>query len=238
MRYGVTLQGIYEPAEWVELVQWIEDLGFDNLWITDSSLHAGDCYVYATLALERTSSITVGTAVTNPLTRHPAITANAFGRSASSRRPRRLRDRRRRPPAVRARPSDGELGRCATRSTSCAGCGGRDGRGRGRIVALRRRAPALAGAGASGLRLGKPAQGAGADRRGGGWARSSPGSSRGARVRARARGPRPCAQHAADVRRDAVPVRRHRRRRSGGDRVGAVDRRVVPDGTGYARSPA
>jgi 5,10-methylenetetrahydromethanopterin reductase len=78
MRYGVTLQGVYEPAEWVELVQWVEGLGFDNLWITDSSLHAGDCYVYATLALQSTSAITVGTAVTNPLTRHPAITANAF----------------------------------------------------------------------------------------------------------------------------------------------------------------
>ncbi len=78
MRYGVTLQGIYEPAEWVDFVRWIEDLGFDNLWITDSSTHAGDCYVYATLALQATSRITVGTAVTNPLTRHPAITANAF----------------------------------------------------------------------------------------------------------------------------------------------------------------
>ena len=53
-------------------------LGFDDLWITDSSLHAGDCYVYATLALQSTSTIRVGTAVTNPLTRHPAITANAF----------------------------------------------------------------------------------------------------------------------------------------------------------------
>jgi 5,10-methylenetetrahydromethanopterin reductase len=78
MRYGVTLQGVYEPAEWVELVKWVEELGFDDLWITDSSTHAGDCYVYATLALEATSKITVGTAVTNPLTRHPAITANAF----------------------------------------------------------------------------------------------------------------------------------------------------------------
>ncbi len=78
MRYGVTLQGVYEPSEWVELVKWIEDLGFDNLWITDSSMHAGDCYVYATLALQATSRMTVGTAVTNPLTRHPAITANAF----------------------------------------------------------------------------------------------------------------------------------------------------------------
>jgi 5,10-methylenetetrahydromethanopterin reductase len=78
MRYGVTLQGVYEPFEWVELARWIEELGFDNLWLTDSSTHAGDCYVYATLALQATSRITVGTAVTNPLTRHPAITANAF----------------------------------------------------------------------------------------------------------------------------------------------------------------
>ena len=78
MRYGVTLQGVYEPSEWAELVQWIESLGFDDLWITDSSLHAGDCYVYATLALQATSRLRVGTAVTNPLTRHPAITANAF----------------------------------------------------------------------------------------------------------------------------------------------------------------
>jgi 5,10-methylenetetrahydromethanopterin reductase len=34
--------------------------------------------VHAALALQATSRITVGTAVTNPLTRHPAITANAF----------------------------------------------------------------------------------------------------------------------------------------------------------------
>jgi 5,10-methylenetetrahydromethanopterin reductase len=79
MRYGVTLQGVYEPGEWVELVAWIEDLGFHHLWITDSSLHAGDVYVYATLALQASSDLLVGTAVTNPLTRHPAITANAFG---------------------------------------------------------------------------------------------------------------------------------------------------------------
>jgi 5,10-methylenetetrahydromethanopterin reductase len=78
MRYGVTLQGVYEPGEWVELVRWIEELGFDDLWITDSSLHAGDCYVYATLALQATTQLRVGTAVTNPLTRHPAIIANAF----------------------------------------------------------------------------------------------------------------------------------------------------------------
>ena len=76
-RYGVTLQGVYDPPEFVELVRWIEELGYDDLWLTDSSLHAGDCYVYATIALMSTSRLRVGTAVTNPLTRHPAITANA-----------------------------------------------------------------------------------------------------------------------------------------------------------------
>jgi 5,10-methylenetetrahydromethanopterin reductase len=78
MRYGVTLQGVDEPAAFVELVRRIEELGYDDLWLTDSSLHAGDCYVYMTLALQASTSLRVGTAVTNPLTRHPAITANAF----------------------------------------------------------------------------------------------------------------------------------------------------------------
>ena len=78
MRYGVTLQGVDEPSAFVELVQRIDELGYDDLWLTDSSLHAGDCYVYMTLALQASTRLRVGTAVTNPLTRHPAITANAF----------------------------------------------------------------------------------------------------------------------------------------------------------------
>ena len=78
MRYGVTLQAVAEPAEFVELARWIERLGYDDLWIGDSSLHCGDAYVYATLALQATSTLRVGTSVTNPLTRHTGITANAF----------------------------------------------------------------------------------------------------------------------------------------------------------------
>jgi 5,10-methylenetetrahydromethanopterin reductase len=78
MRYGVTLQGVIPPAEFAELAKQVEDLGYDNLWITDSSLHAGDVYVYMTVALLATSRIAVGSAVTNPLTRHAGITANAF----------------------------------------------------------------------------------------------------------------------------------------------------------------
>lgn len=77
MRVGVTLQGVDDPATFGELARWIEQLGYDDLWLTDSSLHAGEVYVYATLALAATTRLRVGTAVTNPITRHPAITANA-----------------------------------------------------------------------------------------------------------------------------------------------------------------
>ena len=78
IRYGVTLQGRDDPDVFAEAAAWIESLGFDNLWITDSSLANADVYVYMTLALQATSRLTVGAGVTNPLSRHPAITANVF----------------------------------------------------------------------------------------------------------------------------------------------------------------
>jgi 5,10-methylenetetrahydromethanopterin reductase len=59
------------------MVEEIEGLGFDHLWLTDSSLHARNCYSYLTLAATRSSRLLLGTAVTNPVTRHPAITAAA-----------------------------------------------------------------------------------------------------------------------------------------------------------------
>ena len=76
-RSGVVLQGAYPPAEFSAMVERIEGLGFDNLWLTDSSLHARNSYAYLTLAASRSSTLQLGTAVTNPLTRHPAITAAA-----------------------------------------------------------------------------------------------------------------------------------------------------------------
>jgi len=74
---GVVLQGAYPPAEFATMVERIEGLGFDNLWLTDSSLHARNAYAYLTVAATRSSTLQLGTAVTNPLTRHPAITAAA-----------------------------------------------------------------------------------------------------------------------------------------------------------------
>jgi len=74
---GVVLQGVDSPAEFGGMVEEIEELGFDHLWLTDSSLHARNCYSYLTLAAGRSSALLLGSAVTNPATRHPAITAAA-----------------------------------------------------------------------------------------------------------------------------------------------------------------
>jgi 5,10-methylenetetrahydromethanopterin reductase len=75
--YGVALQGVDSPATFVGMVREIESLGFGHLWLTDSSLHARNSYVYLTLAAANSSRLRLGTAVTNPVTRHPAITAVA-----------------------------------------------------------------------------------------------------------------------------------------------------------------
>ena len=71
MRAGVTLQPVYPPDEFATLTGKLEDWGYDELWLTDSSLHARYCYSYLTIAAMRTDRMLLGTAVTNPLTRHP-----------------------------------------------------------------------------------------------------------------------------------------------------------------------
>ena len=77
LRSGVVLQGAYPPAEFRSMVERIDALGYSNLWLTDSSLHARNSYAYLTLAAMTSPRLLLGTAVTNPLSRHPAITAAA-----------------------------------------------------------------------------------------------------------------------------------------------------------------
>jgi len=74
---GVVLQAADDPVVFEGMVQEIEALGFRHLWVTDSSLHARNPYAYLTLAARGSRELLLGTAVTNPLTRHPAITAAA-----------------------------------------------------------------------------------------------------------------------------------------------------------------
>jgi len=55
-----------------------EEIGYDGIAYVDSQNLSGDCYVALALAAQATSSIKLGTGVTNSFTRHPAVTASAI----------------------------------------------------------------------------------------------------------------------------------------------------------------
>ncbi len=75
------------PEVWTTGIAWpgvveraagrAEAAGFDGLAVVDSQNLAGDPWVGLALAARATDRIRLGTAVTNPVTRHPAVTAAA-----------------------------------------------------------------------------------------------------------------------------------------------------------------
>lgn len=77
-QFGVLVQALDTPRQFVAFAKRAEELGFTHLWVADSSLHAREVYEYLTLAAVNTESIQIGTGITHPFTRHPAITANAI----------------------------------------------------------------------------------------------------------------------------------------------------------------
>jgi 5,10-methylenetetrahydromethanopterin reductase len=70
--------GISLPGVAVRMAQRAEADGFDGWFVVDSQNLAGDCYVALALAAQATERIQLGTGVTNPYTRHPAVTASAI----------------------------------------------------------------------------------------------------------------------------------------------------------------
>jgi 5,10-methylenetetrahydromethanopterin reductase len=79
---GVRLEVGLHPdrpiAETADIVVEAERLGYPGVWIADSQNIFRDAYAALTLAAARTSRVTLGTGVTNPLTRHPAVIAGAL----------------------------------------------------------------------------------------------------------------------------------------------------------------
>lgn len=55
-----------------------EEAGWDGVLVVDSQNLAGDAYVCLTAMALATKTIGIGTGVTNPVTRHPAVTASAI----------------------------------------------------------------------------------------------------------------------------------------------------------------
>ena len=70
--------GVGIPGLAVRQARQAEDEGWDGIGLVDSQNLAGDPYVELGLAAAATTRLGLATAVTNPLTRHPAATASAI----------------------------------------------------------------------------------------------------------------------------------------------------------------
>ena len=77
LRIGLTryAPGLLAQAEWAKLV---EDLGFDLIGYGDTQNLQPDCYVSMTAMAMRTERVLIGQTVSNPVTRHPSVTASAM----------------------------------------------------------------------------------------------------------------------------------------------------------------
>ena len=78
MRAKIWMYGFPMAGQTAERARWIEDSGGDGLGVNDSQNLAGDPYAALSLAAHTTNQIGLGIAVTNPITRHPAVTASAI----------------------------------------------------------------------------------------------------------------------------------------------------------------
>ncbi len=77
MRYGLLLLGEHPPGRLVDLARFAEDHGFECLWYADEKFFR-DPYVSLAYVALHTRSIKVGVCVTDPYSRHPALTAMAM----------------------------------------------------------------------------------------------------------------------------------------------------------------
>jgi len=77
MRFGVTRygEGVIPQADFTRLV---EDIGFDLVGYGDTQNMIPDCYVVMTAMAQATQKVLIGQTVSNPVTRHPAVTASAM----------------------------------------------------------------------------------------------------------------------------------------------------------------
>jgi 5,10-methylenetetrahydromethanopterin reductase len=76
MEFDVLLLGKYPPDQLLRIARLAEDCGYGYLWYADEKFFR-DPYVSLTYAALQTQRIRVGPCVTDPYTRHPAITAMA-----------------------------------------------------------------------------------------------------------------------------------------------------------------
>ncbi|HEY7434187.1 MAG TPA: LLM class flavin-dependent oxidoreductase [Methylomirabilota bacterium] len=77
LRTGLLMLPAYEPARLAELAGLAESAGFDDFWLADERFFR-EVYACLTLCALRTRRIRLGPCVTDPYSRHPALTAMAI----------------------------------------------------------------------------------------------------------------------------------------------------------------
>ncbi|WAP54746.1 LLM class flavin-dependent oxidoreductase [Streptomyces sp. S465] len=77
LRVGVRIPPCDRADRLVGSVRRAEELGFDQVWFPDSQMLWRDVFTVLTAAALHTERIGLGTAVTNLVTRHPAVVASA-----------------------------------------------------------------------------------------------------------------------------------------------------------------
>ena len=75
---GISLMPHRPVADLVDLARIAENLGCCRCWVYDEGLATRDVYVALTAVALATSTIRVGTGITNPYSRHPGTTASAI----------------------------------------------------------------------------------------------------------------------------------------------------------------
>ncbi len=77
IKTSVLLLGQFEPPRLIRIAKLAEECGYDVLWYADERFFR-EVYSGLTLAAVHTSRIQLGTCVTDPYSRHPALTAMAI----------------------------------------------------------------------------------------------------------------------------------------------------------------
>src|SRR5512132_609645 len=77
LRTGLLMLPAYAPARLADLAGLAESTGFDDFWLADERFFR-EVYACLTLCALRTRRIRLGPCVTDPYSRHPALTAMAI----------------------------------------------------------------------------------------------------------------------------------------------------------------
>src|SRR5512132_3655481 len=77
LKTGILLLPAFEPARLADLAALAESAGYDDFWLADERFFR-EVYGSLTLCALRTRRIRLGPCVTDPYSRHPALTAMAI----------------------------------------------------------------------------------------------------------------------------------------------------------------